>query len=251
MSFRPCIDLHQGEVRQIVGKTLGNKEGPIINFSATKPIEWFVDLYKKDDLQDGHVILLGDGNEKSALKAIHRWRDAFHVGGQMTEENASFWLDNGAKKIIFTSWIFEKNKIHWDRLERIATKLSPEKIVLDLSCQQFENNYYIMTEHWENISKHNLSQLAEKLADYCSEFLIHATSVEGQKKGIEKNLISVIANYKRPPKITYAGGIASSQDIEYIQKTGKGRLFFTIGSALDIFGGDISYRWVVKNFKKV
>ena len=230
---------------------MGNKEGPIINFSATKPIEWFVDLYKKDDLQDGHVILLGDGNEKSALKAIHRWRDAFHVGGQMTEENASFWLDNGAKKIIFTSWIFEKNKIHWDRLERIATKLSPEKIVLDLSCQQFENNYYIMTEHWENISKHNLSQLAEKLADYCSEFLIHATSVEGQKKGIEKNLISVIANYKRPPKITYAGGIASSQDIEYIQKTGKGRLFFTIGSALDIFGGDISYRWVVKNFKKV
>ena len=190
-------------------------------------------------------------NEKSALKAIHRWRDAFHVGGQMTEENASFWLDNGAKKIIFTSWIFEKNKIHWDRLERIATKLSPEKIVLDLSCQQFENNYYIMTEHWENISKHNLSQLAEKLADYCSEFLIHATSVEGQKKGIEKNLISVITNYKRPPKITYAGGIASSQDIEYIQKTGKGRLFFTIGSALDIFGGDISYRWVVKNFKKV
>ena len=169
----------------------------------------------------------------------------------MTEENASFWLDNGAKKIIFTSWIFEKNKIHWDRLERIATKLSPEKIVLDLSCQQFENNYYIMTEHWENISKHNLSQLAEKLADYCSEFLIHATSVEGQKKGIEKKLISVIANYKRPPKITYAGGIASSQDIEYIQKTGKGRLFFTIGSALDIFGGDISYRWVVKNFKKV
>ena len=234
-----------------VGKTLGNKECPIINFSATKPIEWFVDLYKKDDLQDGHVILLGDGNEKSALKAIHRWRDAFHVGGQMTEENASFWLDNGAKKIIFTSWIFEKNKIHWDRLERIATKLSPEKIVLDLSCQQFENNYYIMTEHWENISKHNLSQLAEKLADYCSEFLIHATSVEGQKKGIEKNLISVITNYKRPPKITYAGGIASSQDIEYIQKTGKGRLFFTIGSALDIFGGDISYRWVVKNFKKV
>ncbi len=251
MSFRPCIDLYQGAVRQIVGKTLHKKEGPIINFSATKPIEWFVDLYKKDNLTDGHIVLLGDGNCEIALKAIHRWQGSFQVGGQMNEENASFWLDNGAKKIIFTSWIFKKNKIHWDRLERLAKKISPEKIVLDLSCQRFKDNYYIMTEHWENRSKHNLSKLAEKLADYCSEFLIHATSVEGQKKGIEKKLISTIAGYKKPAKITYAGGIASPQDIEYILKEGKGRLFFTIGSALDIFGGKISYRWVVKNFKSL
>ena len=249
MSFRPCIDLYQGEVRQIVGRTLSKKEGPIINFSATKPVEWFVDLYKKDNLTDGHIVLLGDGNDETALKAVRRWQGSFQVGGQMNEENASFWLDNGAKKIIFTSWIFEKEIIHWDRLERLAEKIGCEKIVLDISCQQFKDDYYIMTEHWENRSKHALSQLTEKLADYCAEFLIHATSVEGRKKGIEKKLISVIANYKRPPKITYAGGIASRQDIEYIQKTGKGRLFFTIGSALDIFGGDISYEWVVRNFK--
>lgn len=250
MNFRPCIDLHQGSVRQIIGTTLTNKLGPKINFTTDKSVEWFVDLYKQDNLIDGHIVLLGEGNEKVALRAIKRWQSAFQVGGQMNEENAQHWLDQGAKKIIFTSWIIEKNKIHWNRLERLAKKLTPQKIVLDLSCQKFKEDYYIMTEQWKNKSNHLLSLVTPKLADYCSEFLVHATSVEGSKQGIEKDLVTTLAKYKKPKEVTYAGGIARKNDIEYIIKVSKAKLFFTIGSALDIFGGNISYRWLVDNLKK-
>ena len=250
MIFRPCIDLHQGKIRQIVGITLTDKAGPKINFSATKSVEWFVDLYKADNLQDGHIILLGEGNEKVALRAIKRWPAAFQVGGQMNIDNASFWLDKGAKKIIFTSWLIEKETIHWQRLENLAKKITPQKIVLDLSCQYFDGDYYIMTEQWKNKSKHSLGKVAAKLADYCSEFLIHATSVEGQKKGIEKKLIKTLADYKKPAEITYAGGITTQEDIEFIIQEGQSRLFFTVGSALDIFGGTLSYRLLVDKLKQ-
>lgn len=248
--FRPCIDLHQGQVRQIVGNTLTNKEGPKINFTAQKPVEWYTELYKNDNLEDGHIILLGAGNEKVALRAIKGWKNGFQVGGGMDLKKADYWLNQGAKKIIFTSWVIQKEKINWERLEKLLQEFGKERIALDISCQQFGGNYFIMTEQWKNKSNHNLSEVIQDLSQYTQEFLVHASALEGRKQGIDKELIKKLRGWSKELKITYAGGIASQVDIKYIIEKKNTPLYFTVGSALDIFGGHIPYRWVVDNFNK-
>ena len=248
--FRPCIDLHQGKVRQIIGSTLSDKTGPIINFSSQKPVEWYVELYKKDGLEDGHIILLGEGNKSVALKAIKSWQGAFQLGGGMDLKQAAYWLEQGAKRIIFTSWVIQKEKIHWDRLVQLTKEFGKEKIVLDISCQKFGKDYFIMTEQWRNKSNHNLQAVIKNLSDYAKELLVHSTTMEGKKMGVDKELVQFLSTVDKKIAITYAGGIASNKDIEYIVKVGAKKLYFTVGSALDIFGGDISYYWIVKNFFK-
>ena len=248
--FRPCIDLHQGEVRQIVGSTLADKNGPQINFSATQSVEWYAELYKADNLVDGHIILLGAGNEKIALRAITCWRDAFQIGGGMDFKSAAYWLEQGAKRIIFTSWVITKEKIHWDRLERLVKEFGKDRIVVDISCQKFKEDYFIMTEQWQNRSQHKLTKAIAQLREYVSEVLVHSTAVEGKKQGIDQGLIPILSSWAETPVVTYAGGIAKVSDIQYIVDKGKSLLYFTVGSALDIFGGALSYRLVVDNFYK-
>jgi phosphoribosylformimino-5-aminoimidazole carboxamide ribotide isomerase len=246
--FRPCIDLYQGEVCQIIGETLSDKKGPKINFTSKKPVEWYTELYKADKLENGHIILLGEGNEQTALRAVKGWRDVFHLGGGMDLKKADYWLKQGAKKIVFTSWIIGEQEIHWERLERLHKEFGRERIVLDISCKKFGEHYFIMTNRWRDKSKHNLEKVVQDFSQYAGEFLVHAAAVEGKKQGIDKELVDILNNWKLPLQITYAGGIASKEDIRYIVEKQNRQLYFTVGSALDIFGGNMPYQWVVKNF---
>jgi phosphoribosylformimino-5-aminoimidazole carboxamide ribotide isomerase len=247
LEFRPCIDLHDGKVKQIVGSSLSdNKDSLVENFSTDKPPSEFVELYKKDNLCGGHVIKLGTGNDKAAEEVLTQWKNGFHIGGAINDENAKFWLDCGASHVIVTSFVFKDGKINLDNLQKLKKTVGKDKITLDLSCKKLENKYYIVTDRWQKFSDEIICEKSlDFFAEHCNEFLIHAADVEGKKQGADLELVEILAENAKIPT-TYAGGISTLDDIKKLQIYGKNRINFTIGSALDIFGGKLNYRQVVE-----
>ncbi len=251
MRFRPCIDLHNGRVKQIVGGTLSDApgRGPRTNFEADQPAEWFAALYRRDNLSGGHVIQLGPGNEAAARAALGAWPGGLQIGGGITIDNAAQWIDAGAQAVIVTSWVFHRGSIDRTRLAALTRRVGRERLVLDLSCRRKDDGYYIVTDRWQTFTQERVQPaLLDALAGYCAEYLIHAVDVEGLCRGIESELVHFLGSWEGLP-ITYAGGIRSLADLEEIERLGGGRIDFTVGSALDIFGGSgLSYAELVRRF---
>jgi phosphoribosylformimino-5-aminoimidazole carboxamide ribotide isomerase len=236
--FRPCIDLHGGRVKQIVGATLSDavETSPDTNFESQKPAAWYARLYRQDDLRGGHVIQLGPGNGDAALEALAAWPGGLQIGGGITIDNAVAWLEAGAAAVIVTSWVFHDGQADEERLRQLSRRIGKERLVLDLSCRKTPKGYRIATDRWQNLSQEVVTPaLLDRLAGYCSEYLVHAVDVEGQCSGIETSLLNLLAGWAGLP-VTYAGGICSIADIETIGFMGRGHIDFTVGSALDIFG---------------
>ena len=234
--FRPCIDLHDGKVKQIVGSTLSDSESTVkTNFVAEHDSSWFAELYRRDGLTGGHVIKLGPGNDEAAKRALAAYPGGLQVGGGVTAENAPEWLDAGAGQVIVTSYIFADGELKRDRL------------VLDLSCRRLPGGgYRIVTDRWQKFTTLAVDAAAlNRLADYACEFLVHAVDVEGRQSGIDAELLGILAEHSPIPCV-YAGGIRNFDDIEQVRRAGNGRIGYTIGSALDIFGGPLSYAEVVR-----
>ena len=226
MRFRPCIDLHDGVVKQIVGATLSDSatDGPQTNFQARKPAAWFADLYRRD-------------NAEAARQALCRWPGGLQIGGGIDADNAGAWLDAGASHVIVTSWVFHDGYIDMKRLKRLSRQVGKSRLVLDLSCRRRENDYIVATNRWQTFTEEAVTHaLMDRLCAYCDEFLIHAVDVEGRCSGIETDLVDYLGRWQKLP-VTYAGGIASQDDIDQIESRGGGNIDFTVGSALDIFGG--------------
>ena len=244
--FRPCIDLHEGKVKQIVGGTLG-EAGPRTNFISNKPAAWFADLYKRDGLAGGHVIMLGPGNEIEARNALAAFPGGLQIGGGINRSNAGDWLAVGASHVIVTSWVFRDGLVDWGRLKDLVQAIGKERLVLDLSCRKRGDNYFVVTDRWQKFT--DLAVTAESLgrfADFCAEFLIHAVDVEGLCRGIDERLVGQLGKWA-PIPATYAGGANSLADLETVDRLGAGKLHLTIGSALDIFGGaGVKYEDCVK-----
>ncbi len=252
MQFRPCIDLHNGVVKQIVGSSLSDKNNIDLktNFKADKPPEWFASLYKKDKLLGGHVIKLGSGNEKAAKAALSVWPGGMQIGGGINMDNAGKWLDVGAGSVIVTSFVFHNGIIDKGRLKKLSNYIGKNHLVLDLSCRVKDGKYIVVTDRWQTYTKEIIThQLLEQLSKYCHEFLVHGVDVEGKLMGIETPLVKILGDWGKLP-VTYAGGISSINDIKTIEKYGKGNLDFTIGSALDIFGGTLLKYKDIVNFNK-
>lgn len=246
MKFRPCIDLHQGRVKQIVGKSLSDTGEPITNFVSSYPPSWYATLYKSDNLYGGHIIMLGKGNESAALDALTVFPGGMQIGGGITVENARFYLDKGASHIIVTSYVFSDGLINWDNLKKLNNSIGKNRVVLDISCKKRDGKYYIVTDRWQKFTDVALDKESIRLLeDYCDEFLVHAVDVEGAMKGIDKELINILAD-NVDITVTYAGGITSLDELDEIRNIGKNKIDFTIGSALDIFGGTLSYKKVVE-----
>src|SRR5437660_812871 len=236
--FRPCIDLHEGKVKQIVGGSLDDSSsGPRTNFVSDKPSTWYAELYKRDGLTGGHVIMLGPGNEEPAQAALRAFPAGLQIGGGITNQNARSFLDDGASHVIVTSWVFREGNIDWDRLKEISQNIGKQRLVLDLSCRKRDDQYFVVTDRWQKFTQLALGPAAlEKLGSWCNEFLVHAVDVEGLCKGIDLDLVKKLAQWS-PLTCTYAGGARSLADLQAVTDAGKGRIHLTIGSALDIFGG--------------
>ena len=239
MRFRPCIDLHDGRVKQIVGSTLTDCHSANLqtNFSSEFPPSHYGRMYRQDNLVGGHVIMLGPGNGKAAVDALASWPGGMQIGGGITADNAARWLELGASHVIVTSYVFHEGRLDSDRLRRLCSLTGKERLVLDLSCRWKDDGYYVVTDRWQNFTRLRISkEVLAELADSCDEFLVHAVDVEGKCMGVDERLIELLADCVTIPT-TYAGGVATMRDLLLIRDAGKGRLDATVGSALDIFGG--------------
>ena len=252
MEFRPCIDIHNGCVKQIVGGSLRDGGSAKENFVATKDAAYYAKLYATDQLRGGHVILLNGKDspeyaktKEAAVSALQAYPGGLQVGGGIDSENAAAFLDAGASHVIVTSFVFRDGKICYNHHTKLVQAIGKEHIVLDLSCRRSASgSYLIVTDRWQKFTETELSVVAlQDLSAYCDEFLVHAVDVEGKSSGIEEDVVRILKD--SPIAATYAGGVASYADIERIAKVGEGRVHVTIGSALSLFGGKLDYREVL------
>ena len=244
--FRPCIDLHEGQVKQIVGGTLTDA-GATENFVSGHPSSHFATMFRKDDLRGGHVIQLGPGNQAAAEEAISAYPNGLQIGGGINDGNAQKWIDLGASHIIVTSWLFnDKAKLQEHRVEALADLVSPQRLVIDLSCRKTDEGWTVAMNRWQTLTDILLDHATlERLSPYCDEFLIHAADVEGKCRGIDLPLVEMLGQWSGR-KVVYAGGVADMSDLEAIQNLSNGSVDVTVGSALSIFGGSgVDYRELV------
>lgn len=253
MKFRPCIDIHNGQVKQIVGGSLtdlGDQANE--NFVATQDAAFFAGVYKKYNLKGGHIILL-NGKESSyyeatkaqAVNALKAYPKGMQIGGGINDENAYEYLELGAEKIIVTSFVFKNGQISYENLEKLVKAVGKENLVLDLSCRKKEGQYYIVTDRWQKYTDVILNnESLDYFSKFCNEFLVHAVDVEGKAAGIETQVAAMLGNWGKLP-VTYAGGIHTYEDLDKLKHLGKGKVDFTIGSALDLFGGKLEFDRVV------
>jgi phosphoribosylformimino-5-aminoimidazole carboxamide ribotide isomerase len=246
MKFRPCIDLHNGKVKQIVGGSLTDEAEPETNFISENPPSWYAKLYKKDWLTGGHVIKLGAGNDDAAREALAAWPGGLQVGGGITVENAFQWLDRGAAQVIVTSTLFRNGELDRNRLHQLVAETGRERLVLDLSCRKKDGQYYVVTDRWQTFTETRVdADTLKRLADSCCEFLVHGVDVEGKQQGMDEELIELLAEHAPIPCV-YAGGVRSFEDLKKLNAAGGGRIDVTVGSALDLFGGSLPYHDVVE-----
>ncbi|KAL5710273.1 1-(5-phosphoribosyl)-5[(5-phosphoribosylamino)methylideneamino]imidazole-4-carboxamidisomerase [Ranunculus cassubicifolius] len=250
--FRPCIDIHKGKVKQIVGSTLQDlKDGgsdPVTNFESDKSASEFADLYRKEGLTGGHVIMLGadSGSRSAATDALHAYPGGLQVGGGINSENALSYLEEGASHVIVTSYVFNNGHMDLEKLKDLVRIIGKKRLVLDLSCRKKDGKYAIVTDRWQKFSNVYLNEeTLNFLADHADEFLVHGVDVEGKRLGIDEELVALLGRHS-PIPVTYAGGVTTMADLERIKVAGMDRVDVTVGSALDIFGGDLAYKEVVE-----
>lgn len=258
MRFRPCIDIHDGKVKQIVGGSLNDEKGAKENFVAEYDAAHFAYIYKENNLSGGHVIILNKigtdeymASKEQVFLALSAFRDGMSVGGGITEENATEFIEAGAYAVIVTSYVFNNGRVDMDRLERLSKKTGREHLILDLSCRKKEGRYFIVTDRWQKFTDTELSvSVMHELEQYACEFLIHAVDAEGKQSGIEQDVFGILSEYRQDRDcvpVTYAGGVHNLSDIDIINRLGAGKVDVTIGSALDLFGGNLSLREVLSH----
>jgi len=244
MRFRPCIDLHNNKVKQIVGGSLRDDgAGLRTNFESEYDSAYYAKMYQRDKLTGGHVIMLGPGNEEAALLALQSYPGGLQLGGGINPGNARKYLDAGAAQVIVTSFLIENGNVSFKRLDELMEVVKPEELVIDLSCRKTaDGKYLVVFDRWQKFTDLEVNAgTLEMLSKYCCEFLIHAVDMEGKMSGVDGNIVELLADASPLPCV-YAGGISSYDDISLIRDRGQGRIDYTVGSALDIFGGHMSYR---------
>ena len=253
MRFRPCIDIHNGKVKQIVGGSLRDEgDQARENFVAGISAADYARLYGKDGLKGGHIILLNpqtseyyEETKRQAFAALEAAPGCWQIGGGIREDNAESFLDAGASHVIVTSYVFKNGVINWENLEKLERAVGRKHLVLDLSCRKKDGQYYIVTDRWQKFTQVPVSeQTIEEFYSHCDEFLVHAVDVEGKASGIEVELVKLLAKNHQLP-VTYAGGVGSFQDLETLRMAGKNRVDVTVGSALDLFGGRMKWEDVL------
>lgn len=257
MNFRPCIDIHNGKVKQIVGGSLkdaGNQARE--NFVARQDAAFYAKMYRDSKIAGGHIILLNkegtqyyEADVGQAKLALSAYPGGLMIGGGMNAENATAFIDMGASHVIVTSYVFVDGHVHYDRLCDMVAAVGKEHLVLDLSCRKRDGHYYIVTDRWQKFTDEQVSlETLDKLSAYCDEFLIHAVDVEGKVSGIETELAALLGQFDKIP-ITYAGGVSSFEDLRALKELGRNHVDVTIGSALDLFGGHMDYEEVIRYCK--
>lgn len=270
MRIRPCIDIHNGKVKQIVGGSLRDESGkesvlkesvlketlsgenPLReNFVSQKDADVYAAIYRRAMLPGGHIILLNSVKEKEAYEAdlrqaflaLEEYPDGMQAGGGITPETADRFLEAGASHVIVTSYVFRDGELDRDHLDEMVRAVGKKHLVLDLSCRKQENgSYVVVTDRWQKLTRLVISEeTLDFLAEFCDEFLIHAADVEGKRAGVEEDLAELLGGWQKKSRfpVTYAGGVHALEDLSKIAASSGGRMDVTVGSALDLFGGNL------------
>lgn len=259
MEFRPCIDIHNGSVKQIVGGSLRDRgDTAEENYVSCQDAAFYAGLYREYKVKNGHIIMLNavsspyyEKTKGQALGALRAYPDGLQIGGGITSENAGEFLDAGASHVIVTSYVFKDGRIHYDRLDSMVREVGRERLVLDLSARKRENRYFIVTDRWQKYTDVELTEKTlDELSGYCDEFLVHAVDVEGRTAGIEEELARLLGDWGKMP-VTYAGGVHSMEDLRLLKKIGRDRVHVTVGSALDLFGGSMKFDEVLRECRGI
>lgn len=258
MEFRPCIDIHNGSVKQIVGGSLKDRNDEAVeNFVAKQDAAFFARLYREYQAENGHIILLNPvtsphypETKEQAIAALRAYPGGLQAGGGITSENAGEYLDAGASHVIVTSYVFKDGQIQYDKLKRLVQKTGKKHLVLDLSVRKKEDRYLIVTDRWQKYTTVELTeQTLDELSEYCDEFLIHAVDVEGRAEGIEVHLAELLGKWGKIP-VTYAGGVHNFEDLRLLKQLGQDKVHVTIGSALELFGGHMKFEEVLRECRR-
>ncbi len=254
MRFRPCIDIHNGKVKQIVGSSLRDgSDSASENYVSELDAAYYARMYEQLCLSGGHITLLNaagspfyEATRQQAILALSETPGLLQVGGGITDENAKGFLNAGASHVIVTSFVFKDGQINSSNLDRLVRAVGKERIVLDLSCKRRDDGYFIVTDRWQKFTDVRLTpELMDELSESCDEFLVHAADVEGKQSGIEERVAGILGDWGKRP-VTYAGGIRNIEDIKMLKELGKDKLDVTVGSALEIFGGSLPIEDVIK-----
>ncbi len=254
MEFRPCIDIHNGSVKQIVGGSLRDQgDTAMENYVSGQDAAFYAGVYRAYKITNGHIIMLNavsspyyETTKRQALGALRAYPGGLQIGGGITPGNAGGFLDAGASHVIVTSYVFQDGRIHYDRLDEMVREVGRERLVLDLSARKRENRYFIVTDRWQKYTDVELNrQTLDVLSGYCDEFLVHAVDVEGRAEGIEEELVRLLGEWGKMP-VTYAGGVHSMDDLHLLKEIGRDRVHVTVGSALDLFGGSMKFEDVLR-----
>ncbi|MDD6405796.1 MAG: phosphoribosylformimino-5-aminoimidazole carboxamide ribotide isomerase [Clostridiales bacterium] len=253
MKFRPCIDIHNGQVKQIVGGSLCDEgDRADENFVSRQNGDFFAKLYKNNGLKGGHIILLNpqssdyyEADVRQAELALKEYPGGLQIGGGINADNAGRFIDMGASHVIATSYVFRDGEINYDNLRSLVNAVGREHLVLDLSCRKRDGEYYIVTDRWQKYTNVKIdNEILDTLSEYCDEYLVHAVDVEGKASGIETDVADMLGRWGKIP-MTYAGGVASFDDLRALRDLGRDRIDVTIGSALDIFGGHMRFEDII------
>lgn len=267
MRIRPCIDIHNGKVKQIVGSTLrdgaGQQEGTASeNFVADRSAAFYSSVYKSLGLRGGHIILLNSVKDKEAYiadleqayGALSAFPDGMQIGGGITPETAPSFLSAGASHVIVTSYVFRDGKLDEAALSNMVSAVGRDRLVLDLSCRRKEDGTYaVVTDRWQKFTDYTVNEEnLDRLSQCCDEFLIHAADVEGKRAGVEKSLVTLLGAWQKRSgfPVTYAGGVHSLEDLDLIGSFSGDAMDVTVGSALSLFGGDLDLNDLVKKAKR-
>ena len=262
MRYRPCYDIHNGKVKQIVGGSLMDQgDYAKDDYVSEKNGDYYADLYRRAGLHGGHIILLNPSSSeyykedvRQAVSALQEYPGGFQIGGGMNADNAGYFLDQGASHIIVTSYVFKDGQVNYDNLNKIFAVTGRDHLVLDLSCRKRDSQYYIVTDRWQKFTEVPFNQKTlEELSKYCDEFLVHAVDVEGKANGIDPEIAGVLGEYRKDQgsnPVTYAGGVGSFDDLKTLKAYGRDQVDVTIGSALDLFGGSMEFERVLEFLKK-
>ncbi|KAF6005708.1 hypothetical protein HII12_005282 [Brettanomyces bruxellensis] len=231
-----CIDIHGGKVKQIVGGTLNQddteqskntcKSNLETNFVSEKSSSYYAKLYEEHGIIRTHVIKLGslEENNRVAIEALKAWPKHLQIGGGINDTNAKYWIQQGADKVIVTSWLFPKGQFDKSRLERISQLVGKEHLVVDLSYFDAGGVEQGRLLSYSRGTARNSSFMQLMLKAFC--------------KGIDQELVAKLAEWCTSP-IVYAGGAKSIDDLKLVDKLSHGRVDLTFGSALDLFGGKL------------
>lgn len=259
--FRGCIDIHAGQVKQIVGGSLNSddikpSDETKENFVSTNPSSYYAQLYKDNEVKGCHVIKLGSNpaNDEAAQLACSTWPNMLQVGGGINDTNALEWLNQyKASHVIVTSWLFSKDSeertvLDWDRLKQLSSIVGKDRLIVDLSCRSVkealgEGRWVVAINKWQTLTDSELCpELLSRVVQYCDEILVHAADVEGLCNGIDEKLVARLGEWcpeNFDGRIVYAGGAKLVSDLVLVDKLSAGKVDLTYGSALDIFGGSL------------